>query len=128
MAQDVGEAPPETRRRSLSPRVRIIAAVVTAVVVLGGILYWLPARNFEETDDAQIDGHLNPISAKVDGTVLQVSPELQDNRFVQAGTVLVQLDPATYQAELDRAQVEVTRLEASAAAARAQVPVTSANA
>jgi membrane fusion protein (multidrug efflux system) len=151
MAQEVEEAPPAARtpaaprpeaasptsptspsepatRRGLSPRVRIIAAVIAAVAIVGGLLYWLHARNFEDTDDAQIDGHLNPISAKVDGTVVSVSPELQDNRFVNAGTVLVQLDPATYQAELDRAQSEVTRLEATAAAAQAQVPVTSANA
>src|ERR1700759_5523132 len=71
-------------KRGMSPRVRLIVAVVAIVVVLGGILYWLHARNFEDTDDAQIDGHLNPISAKVDGTVLTVSPDVQDNHPVQA--------------------------------------------
>jgi membrane fusion protein (multidrug efflux system) len=116
------------RKRGLSPRVRIIGIVVAAIVILGGVLYWLHARNFEETDDAQIDGHLNPISSKVDGTVLSVSPEVQDNHLVHAGDVLVEIDPAAYKAELDRAQAEVLRLQATAAAAQAQVPVTSANA
>jgi membrane fusion protein (multidrug efflux system) len=115
-------------KRGLSPRVRIIGIVVAILVVLGGVLYWFHARNFEETDDAQIDGHLNPISSKVDGTVLSVSPELQDNHLVHAGDLLVQIDPATYQAEFDRAQAEVARLQATAAAAQAQVPVTAANA
>ncbi|HEV7515232.1 MAG TPA: HlyD family secretion protein [Thermoanaerobaculia bacterium] len=115
-------------KRGLSPRVRILGIVVAAIVILGGVLYWLHARNFEETDDAQIDGHLNPISSKVDGTVLRVSPEVQDNHLVHAGDVLVEIDPATYQAELDRAQAEVARLQATAAAAQAQVPVTAANA
>jgi membrane fusion protein (multidrug efflux system) len=150
-AQEVQAAPPATRansaprpetaagqesngaagtakKRGMSPRVRIIAILVTLVVVLGGVLYWLHARNFEDTDDAQIDGHLNPISSKVDGTVLAVSPEVEDNHLVNAGDVLVEIDPATYQAELARAQAEVARLEATAAAAQAQVPVTSANA
>lgn len=115
-------------KRGLSPRVRIIGAIIAIVVVLGGVLYWLHSRNFEETDDAQIDGHLSPISAKVDGTVLAISPELEDNHPVKEGTVLVEIDPATYQAQMDRAQAEVARLKASAAAARADVPVTSANA
>jgi membrane fusion protein (multidrug efflux system) len=140
-AQEAQEAPParangatgangeeDAAKRGMSPRVRLIVAVVAVVAVLGGILYWLHARNFEDTDDAQIDGHLNPISARVDGTVLTVSPDVEDNHPVPAGEVLVVIDPATYQAELDRAQAEVSRLGATAAAAQAQVPVTSANA
>jgi membrane fusion protein, multidrug efflux system len=148
MAQEVQEAAPpraaagtnagpqpavETKaengsKRGLSPRMHIILAVVTAVVVLGGILYWLHGRNWEETDDAQVDGHLNPVSAKVDGTVLAISPDVEDNHPVKAGEVLVEIDPSTYQAEVARAEAEVARLTSSAAAASAQVPVTSANA
>jgi membrane fusion protein (multidrug efflux system) len=145
MAHEVQEAPPsraaqpetnaprangngDGNKRGMSPRVRLIVALVAIVAVLGGFLYWLHARNFEDTDDAQIDGHLNPISAKVDGTVLTVSSSVEDNHPVEAGEVLVVIDPATYQAEFDRAKAEVARLQATAAAAQAQVPVTSANA
>ena len=60
--------------------------------------------------------------------MLSVSPDVEDNHRVQAGEVLVVIDPATYQAELDRAQAEVARLKATAAAAQAQVPVAAANA
>ncbi|HTQ78980.1 MAG TPA: HlyD family secretion protein [Thermoanaerobaculia bacterium] len=126
--QEQPQAGEETRSRGLSSRVRIIAIVVAIVVVLGGLLYWLHARNWEDTDDAQIDGHLNPVSSRIDGTVLTVSPEVEDNHYVKEGTVLVEIDPATYQAEFDRATAEVARLEATAAAARADVPITSANA
>ena len=125
-SQESGNEAP--RKPGLSPRVRIVAIVVAVVALLGGFLYWLHARNFEDTDDAQVDGHLNPVSAKVDGTVLSVSPDVEDNHPVQAGEVLVQLDPVTYQAEVARAEAEVARLTATAAAAQAQVPVTSANA
>src|SRR4051812_42608450 len=129
--QPTVEGKPENgveRRRGLSPRARIILIVVAAIVIVGGILYWFHARNFEDTDDAQIDGHLNPVSAKVDGTVISISPDVEDNHPVKAGEVLVEIDPSTYQAEVARAEAEVARLGASAAAASAQVPVTSANA
>jgi len=118
----------ETPRRGLSPRARLALVVVAIAAVLGGTLWWLHSRRYESTDDAQIDGHLNPISARVAGTVVAVAPGVEDNRFVQAGTVLVEIDPADYQAQLDQAAADVARLEAAAAASRAEVPVASANA
>nr|MDP9119907.1 HlyD family secretion protein [Acidobacteriota bacterium] len=77
---------------------------------------------------AQIDGHVHPISAKINGTVLSVAPQVEDNHPVQAGTLLVEIDPADYRAELDRALAEVARLRASADASRSQIPVATANA
>ncbi|HET7177238.1 MAG TPA: HlyD family secretion protein, partial [Solirubrobacterales bacterium] len=124
-ATEAGAAAP---RRRLSPRARLAIAVVAIAAVLGGILWWLPSRRYESTDDAQIDGHLNPISARVAGTVTAVAPGVEDNRFVQAGALLVEIDPADYQAQLDQAAADVARLTAAAAASRAEVPVASANA
>ncbi len=122
------EAPEEAPKRRLSPRARLAIAIVAVVAVLGGILWWLHSRRFESTDDAQIDGHLNPISARVAGTVTMVAPGVEDNRFVQAGALLVVIDPADYQAQFDQATADVARLTAAAAASRAEVPVASANA
>ena len=58
------------------------------------LLYWLHARQFETTDDAQVDAHLNPISARIDGTITKVYVE--DNQIVKAGDPLVDLDPRDY--------------------------------
>jgi membrane fusion protein (multidrug efflux system) len=69
---------------------------------VAGTLWWLQARNFEETDDAFIDGHVIPISPQVPAQVAEV--KVQDNQFVTKGQVLVKLDPTDYQAALEQAQ------------------------
>jgi membrane fusion protein, multidrug efflux system len=120
-----GEAPP---RRGVPRRFRVAALVAVAVLVVAGVLYWLHARQYEDTDDAQIDGHIHPISARISGTVAAVNPEVVENRYVAAGTWLVEIDPADYRSEADRARAEVDRLRANAAASGAEVPVQSANA
>jgi len=114
--------------RRLSPRAWMIIAVVAVAAVLGGVLYWLHSRQYEDTDNAAIDGHLHPISARVAGTVSAVAPGVEDNREVKAGAVLVEVDPADYQAQYDQAAADVARLQASAAASQAEVPVAAANA
>ncbi len=126
-AAENGEAP-APKKRGLSPTARLAIVVVAIVAVLGGILWWLHSRQYEDTDDAEIDAHLHPISARVAGTVAAVAPGVEDNREVKAGMVLVEVDPADYQAQYDQAQADVARLQATAAASQAEVPVASANA
>jgi membrane fusion protein, multidrug efflux system len=101
--------------------------LVTAliVVLVSGTTGWMYLSSYESTDDAQVDGHLHPISARISGTVLRVNPDVQDSHFVQAGTVLAEIDPADFQAERDRAQAEYERLQASSVAAEKDIAVTS---
>jgi membrane fusion protein (multidrug efflux system) len=115
-------------RRGMSRRFRLAALAAGALLLLAGVLYWLHARQYEDTDDAQVDGHIHPISARVSGTVASVNPRVEENRYVQAGTALVEIDPADFKAAVASAQAEVDRLRASAAASGADVPVQSANA
>jgi len=77
----------------------------------------------ESTDDAQIDGHIDPISARVGGTVEAV--KIQENQYVEKGTLLVQLDPKDYQVALDRAKANLAEAEAAAKAAGTEIPLTS---
>ena len=70
---------------------RGIAGLVLLAAGAAGARFWLDSRHYESTDDAQIDGHLNPISARVSGHVEKLLVE--DNQYVQAGTPLVQIDP-----------------------------------
>ena len=98
----------------------LIAAVVLILAVLGRYV-WHYYSLRESTDDAQIDGHIVPVSARVSGTVLSV--RVNDNQFVDKDAVLVQLDPKDYQVALDRARADVANAEASALAASTGVPI-----
>jgi membrane fusion protein, multidrug efflux system len=103
-----------------SGRMRIIAIVLIVIIVVIGIFWWR-SRGHESTDDAQIDGHITQISARVPGTVITVS--VDNNQFVSAGAVLVQLDQRDYQVALERAKAELADAQATAIAARTGVPI-----
>jgi membrane fusion protein (multidrug efflux system) len=124
-----GEVPPPPRRRGLfqrHPRAKWILGVIVVVLVVGGILFWLHERVRETTDDAQITGDIVPVAARVNGTVLQV--RVDDNQEVKKGDVLVQLDPRDYQVALEKAQADLANAQAKASAARTGVPISSASA
>ena len=106
------------------------ALVATAVVLAGTIVlsWWLYARPFESTDDAQIDGHINVVSSRITGTVVYVNPKVENNQNVEAGTLLVELDPNVYQSALDHARADLAAREAAARSAGLSVPITDANA
>ena len=106
-------------------RVRLIAAAIVAVAVIIGVWIWI-ASGHESTDDAQIEGHVTQVAARVGGTVLRVA--VNDNQSVDAGAILVEIDPRDYQVALDKAKAELADAEATAAAARSNVPITSATA
>ena len=103
-----------------SGRLRIIIAAVVVALIAAG-LYWLHIRGRESTDDAQVDGHITQISARVGGTVTKVL--VDDNQQVKAGGVLVQLDPRDYQIAVDRARAALADAQANAAAATTGVPI-----
>jgi membrane fusion protein (multidrug efflux system) len=104
-------------------RVRIqIVMAVAVVAVLGAGAWFYMTRGQESTDDAQVDAHVTPVAARVGGTVLRVP--VVDNQTVEAGTVLVALDPREYAIALDRARAELANAEAELAAANANVPIT----
>jgi membrane fusion protein (multidrug efflux system) len=101
-------------------RSRIIAAVVAVLVVIAAVI-WLLSRGHESTDDAQIDGHITQIAARVGGTVIKVA--VDNNNKVDSGALLIQIDPRDYQIAVDRARAELADAEAQAAAARTGVPI-----
>ena len=107
------------------PRVRI--GIVVVLLAIGGVAAWLwLTAGHESTDDAQIDAHLTQIAARVGGTITKVL--VDDNQPVEAGAVLVALDPRDYQVTVDRMRAELADAEANAIAARSNVPITSATA
>jgi len=123
-------ASPQSDEHSRSARMRnprfrmflILGAVLVAVV---GFFLWRYFSSYESTDDAQIDGHVNSISARISGHVSKLN--VQDNQFVKAGTVLVEIDPTDYQVAVERAQADYNDAKATAEAANVDVPITSEN-
>jgi membrane fusion protein (multidrug efflux system) len=101
--------------------------IIAIVIVIAGAGIWLfhYYSTFETTDDAQVDGHINPISARVGGYILTVN--VNDNQYVDAGTVLAQIDPKDYQVAVDKAKADLASAEATALAASRNVPITTVN-
>lgn len=118
---DQPESVPFARRRSF----QIGAALAVIAVIIIGVWVWVTSGR-ESTDDAQVDGHVTQIAARVGGIVIHV--RVDDNQAVEAGAVLVELDPRDYQVALDKARAELADAEAAAAGARTGVPITSTTA
>jgi membrane fusion protein (multidrug efflux system) len=113
----------ERRRSALAnPRLKLFLIIAAVVILIGGIFLWRYFSSYESTDDAQIDGHINSISARVSGHVIKL--DVQDNQYVQAGTVLVEIDPADYETKLQQAKAAYANAVAEAQAAQVNVPVT----
>ena len=99
----------------------VILLVVVAVLLVGW--FWWESRHWEDTDDAEIDGHIYPINARVSGQVIKVNYD--DGQVVRKGDVLVQIDPTDYQVALERAKADYLDSQAQAQAAQYGVPVQS---
>jgi membrane fusion protein, multidrug efflux system len=122
-SQDKEQKPEEPKKPH--PLRKILLIILVLVVVAAGIAYWLYSRQFEDTDDAQVDGHINAITARVSGTITGVYVE--ENQFVKAGQVLADLDPRDSQVALAVAQSQLAQAQAQSQAQRPNVPVTETN-
>lgn len=111
--------------RTQSSGFRIALAIGIVVLLVAGIFVYRYVTSYESTDDAQVDGHVNSISARISGHVIRLN--VDDNQYVQAGTVLVEIDPADYQVAYERAKADFEDAQAAAVAAGVTVPITSVN-
>jgi membrane fusion protein (multidrug efflux system) len=118
-----GYSPPARRSPKLRRNILIVAVVV--VLLVAGVFLWRYLGSYESTDDAQADVHLYPVSARVSGYVVKVNVE--DNQWVQKGTVLVEIDPKDYEVAVQQAQANLDNSEATAESLNITVPITSVN-
>jgi membrane fusion protein, multidrug efflux system len=121
------EEPPSRGQRARSyfqqrPRAKWVLLLVLLLVVAVAAWIWHYYSVRESTDDAQLDGYIYPVSARIPGTIIQVN--FDNNAYVGKGAVLAQLDPADYQLGFERAQAELDDAEANLVAARTGVPIT----
>jgi membrane fusion protein (multidrug efflux system) len=120
----VDEQPPAAVVRRPANRTRVLLVIlggglVVALVAAGA---WLHYRNRISSDDAQVDGDIYPISAKVFGSVQEVP--VKDNQPVKAGDVLVRIDPRDLTARVDQEKAALALAESQAKAANVTVPMT----
>jgi len=102
---------------------RVLAGLVILAVALAvGGKFLLGAYLHETTDDAQIDGHIMPLSSRINGQVLEV--RVQQGQFVHAGDILAVIDPADYNIAVAQAQAKLADAEANAASSHFNVPIT----
>jgi len=113
------EAAARTARRK--SRLKKIVPFVVVVLAIAALLWWLHARQYEGTDDAQVDGHISQIGSRVSGYISKVY--VDDNQEVQPGQLLVEIDPRDYEVALARAEADYADSAATAAAANLNVPI-----
>src|SRR5579864_9568513 len=111
--------------RASNPGFRIAVLIGIIVLLVVGFFIYRYFTSYESTDDAQVDGHINSISARITGHVTKLN--VQDNQYVKAGDVLVEIDPADYQVAYERAKADYADAQAAAIAAGVSVPITSVN-
>jgi membrane fusion protein, multidrug efflux system len=107
---------------------RWILPALSVFALAGASLWWLHSQNYESTDDAQIEGHLDLVSTRISGTVAWIDPRVENNQLIEAGTLLVELDPRDYAAELEHAKADLATRRAEARSAQVTVPIVDASA
>jgi membrane fusion protein, multidrug efflux system len=102
---------------------RAMALLLLTIVVVGSGLFLWNSLAWESTDDAQVNGHIMPLSARINGYVLEVP--VIEGQLVHAGDVLVTIDPKDYKIALEEARATFEDAQASAASSRFNIPITS---
>ncbi len=100
---------PITRKRLITYGALGVALIAA---LIWGIPTWYYAHTHETTDDAQVDGHIIPVIAKVGGYVDRVA--VQDNDSVHTGQLLVSIDSAEYRVKLEQADADLAAARAMA--------------
>ena len=127
MESNVAELEKDTNREGTTswwadPKFRrafVGGLAVVGILIIVLIRYYY---NRVSTDDAEVDGHLVPMAAKIYGDIAEV--RVDDNQTVKAGQVLVRIDPRDYQARVDQAKAALALAESQAQAAQVGVPLT----
>jgi membrane fusion protein (multidrug efflux system) len=118
----------ETERSERAPQKskrRFIIIGVVMVLVVGALLFWWHSTYYEDTDDAQINGHLIQISSRIAGQVTKVYVE--ENSEVKAGDTIAELDPKDFQVAVEQDEANLQAAEAAYEAAKVNVPITGIN-
>ena len=107
----------QRRRRSI-----LFASILGIVIIVGALAFWLYSSTYESTDDAQVDGHLNGITSRIDGVVKAV--HIEENQSVQAGQLVAEMDSRDYEVALEQVQAQFLKAQANLRAENPNIPIT----
>lgn len=124
-ADSVESAPAQEAAQPRSKK-SLILGIAAAVVIGGGGLWYVTHHGLEDTDNAQIDGDVVSVPARIGGVVTKI--QFTENQRVKAGDLLAEIDPAPAQARLAEADANVLSAQAQADAADATARVSETNA
>ena len=130
-ATTVSEKKPDSvskpsRRRPRRRLLRILLPIVLVIAIAaGGYELWKYFGTYESTDDAEIDGHIDAVSARITGHLQQVP--VQDAQVVNQGDVLAVIDPRDFEVAVAQAEANLADAEAALQSSRSNVPIVSTN-
>jgi membrane fusion protein (multidrug efflux system) len=110
--------------RRITKRVLLVAMLILAIGAFSPFV-WNYLESYESTDDAQIDGHIDPLSPRINGTVIAVHAENNDR--VKAGELLVEIDPRDYEVAVAQAKARLELAVAQVASAKQDYAASQAN-
>jgi membrane fusion protein (multidrug efflux system) len=112
-----------SRRRRRRGRALVLAALAVVVLLAGGygVQVWRYWNRHVSTDDAFVEAHVSPVSARVRGTVVEVL--VRDNQEVPAGAPLVRLDPRDLEVKVHQARAGLATAEGRLKMAQAGIPM-----
>ncbi|HVE58597.1 MAG TPA: HlyD family secretion protein [Pyrinomonadaceae bacterium] len=100
----------------------MIVGAAAIVAIIGGLIYWLYARQYESTDDAFIEGDVVQISPKVSAYVAKVY--VKGNQPVHKGDLLVELNAQDFEVRLEQAKAQLRNAQAQKNQSKANVDLT----
>lgn len=113
--------PPPSPRTHGRARAMLVVLFIGVVLATAGYAYWNYSQTYETTDDAQVEGHLNGISARIAGTIVAV--HFDENQNVKAGDLMAEIDPRDYQIALAQAQAEMAQKQAEIRVQNPNIPI-----
>ncbi|MGQ4649927.1 HlyD family efflux transporter periplasmic adaptor subunit [Lyngbya aestuarii] len=127
-SEEQDSKPPEKPSRSRWSKALIVTALGVGAILAGsfGYRWWQYASTHEDTDNATVAGHIDSVSSRINGTVLAV--DVNDNQQVQQGQLLVELDPSDYKMQVLQAQAALQSAQRQANAAQTTIEQTDQNA
>ncbi len=99
-----------------------VLAGVVLLAIIGGVVYWLMTGNLESTDDAYTDGNAIAFAAKVSGYVTEL--DINDNKYVHKGDLLLKIDPRDYTTARDQSKAALALARAELASAQVNLDIT----
>src|SRR5579863_675137 len=129
--RELEPAPRETRSSEAAHRLvqpkpksgfrRLLILGAILALAAAGVYLWVHSLNRVSTDDAQVDGHIVPVSSKIYGKISEVL--VDDNQQVKQGQILARIDARDYQVKVDQGQAAIVVAQSQSQGADAGVPL-----